>query len=203
MIGHSVGEFVAACLAGVFTLEGAITVVSARGRLMQQLPSGAMLAVAMAEEGLSSLLSDDVSLAALNGPSNCVVAGPKAAVAAFEQRLAERTIQCRYLQTSHAFHSSMMDPILEQFTKEVRKVRLLPPSIPVLSSCTGKWITQAEATDHTGPCKYESPSDFIPLDKNSPKILITYFWKLVRDARLARLPDIPRTMSRNKWCCHP
>ena len=78
MIGHSVGEFVAACLAGVFTLEDAITVVSARGRLMQQLPSGAMLAVAMAEEGLSSLLSDDVSFAALNGPSNCVVAGPKA-----------------------------------------------------------------------------------------------------------------------------
>jgi acyl transferase domain-containing protein len=147
VIGHSVGEFVAACLAGVFTLEDAITVVSARGRLMQQLPSGAMLAVAMAEEELSSLLSDDVSLAASNGPSNCVVAGPKSAIAALEQRLAERAIQCRYLQTSHAFHSSMMDPILEQFMEEVRKVRLLPPSIPVLSSCTGKWITQAEATD--------------------------------------------------------
>jgi acyl transferase domain-containing protein len=147
MIGHSVGEFVAACLAGVFSLNDAITVVAARGRLMQQLPSGAMLAVAMAEEELSSLLSDDVSLAALNGPSNCVVAGPKDAIAALEQTLAERAIQCRYLQTSHAFHSSMMDPILEQFMEEVRKVRLLPPRIPFLSSCTGKWITQAEATD--------------------------------------------------------
>lgn len=147
VIGHSVGEFVAACLAGVFSLKDAITVVAARGRLMQKLPSGAMLAVAVAEEELSSLLCDDVSLAALNGPSNCVVAGPKGAIAALEQRLAEKAIQCRYLQTSHAFHSSMMDPILEQFAEEVRKVRLSPPSIPVLSSSTGKWITQTEATD--------------------------------------------------------
>jgi len=147
MIGHSVGEFVAACLAGVFSLEDAITVVSTRGRLMQQLPGGAMLAVAMAEEELSSLLCDDVSLAALNGPSNCVVAGPKAAIAAVEQRLTERAIQWRYLQTSHAFHSSMMDPILEQFREEVGKVRLLPARVPLISSASGKWMTEAEASD--------------------------------------------------------
>jgi acyl transferase domain-containing protein len=147
MIGHSVGEFVAACLSGVFSLEDAITVVSARGRLMQQLPSGAMLAVAMTAEELSSLLCDDVSLAALNGPSNCVVAGPKNAIAALEQKLAERAIECRYLKTSHAFHSAMMDPILEQFMEEVRNVRLMPPGIPFISSSTGQWITQEEATD--------------------------------------------------------
>jgi len=147
MMGHSVGEFVAACLSGVFRLEDAITVLSARGRLMQQLPSGAMLAVAMAEEELSSLLCDDVSLAAVNGPSNCVVAGPKNIIEALERKLAERAIQCRYLHTSHAFHSSMMDPILEQFTEEVRRVRLLPPCIPFISSTTGTWITQEEATD--------------------------------------------------------
>jgi len=115
---------------------------------MQQLPSGAMLAVAMAEEELSSLLcGDDVSLAAVNGPSNCVIAGPNNIIEGIERKLVERAIACRYLHTSHAFHSSMMDPILEQFTEEVRKVRLLPPRIPFISSSTGTWITQEEATD--------------------------------------------------------
>ena len=146
MIGHSVGEFVAACLSGVFSLEDAITILSARGRLMQQLPRGSMLAVAMAEEKLLPLLPREVSLAAVNGSSNCVVAGPDTAIEAMERKLAERAIQGRHLHASHAFHSWMMEPILDQFTEEVRKVRLLPPNIPFISSSTGKWITEQEAT---------------------------------------------------------
>jgi acyl transferase domain-containing protein len=147
MIGHSVGEFVAACLSGVFSLEDAITILSARGMLMQQLPRGSMLAVAMAEEKLLPLLPREVSLAAVNGSSNCVVAGPDTAIEAMERKLAERAIQGRHLHASHAFHSWMMEPILDQFTEEIRKVRLLPPSIPFISSSTGKWITEQEATN--------------------------------------------------------
>ena len=149
MIGHSVGEFAAACISGVFSLKDALTLLSARGRLMQQLPPGAMLAVAMPEEKLSPLLRHDVSLAAVNGPSNCAVAGPTSAIEVLERQIAEKGISGRYLHTSHAFHSSMMDPILEQFTEEVRKLRLSPPRIPFISSSTGTWITQEEATDPT------------------------------------------------------
>jgi acyl transferase domain-containing protein len=147
MVGHSVGEFVAACLAGVFNLEDAVRLLAVRGRLMQQLPKGAMLAVGLPEHELAPLLGRDVCLAAVNGPSNCVAAGPRQAIEALEKELSERTVQCRYLHTSHAFHSSMMDPILEQFRAEVRKLKLLTPRIPFISSCTGTWITPEEATD--------------------------------------------------------
>ena len=149
MIGHSVGEFAAACISGVFSLEDALTLLSVRGSLMQGLPTGAMLAVAMPEAQLSTMLCHDISLAAVNGPSNCVVAGPTSAIGMLEREIAIEGISARYLHTSHAFHSSMMDPILEQFTEAVGKVRLSPPRIPFISSSTGTWITQKEATDPT------------------------------------------------------
>src|SRR5262245_47900266 len=147
MIGHSIGEYVAACLAGVFCVEDALKLVAARGRLMQQLPAGAMLAVPLAAEEVECLLSKELSLAAINEPSLSIVSGPNEAIVRLEAHLAERVLSSRRLHTSHAFHSAMMDPILESFTKEVRKLKLSPPKIPYVSNVTGTWITAEEATE--------------------------------------------------------
>ena len=147
MIGHSIGEYVAACLAGVFSLEDALALVAARGRLMQQLPGGAMLAVPLPEQKIQPLLDDSLSLAAINAPSLCVVSGTTQAVEALQKQLAEQGVECRSLRTSHAFHSEMMSPILTPFVEQVRRVSLKPPQIPYISNVTGNWITAAEATD--------------------------------------------------------
>ncbi|MEZ4706053.1 MAG: type I polyketide synthase [Caldilineaceae bacterium] len=110
MIGHSVGEFVAACLANVFSLEDALMLVTERGRLMQALPGGAMLAVRLAEAELRPLLSAELEIATINGPALCAVAGPTAAIEELQAQLEARDIVCRPLHTSHAFHSAMMEP---------------------------------------------------------------------------------------------
>jgi acyl transferase domain-containing protein/acyl carrier protein len=146
MIGHSIGEYVAATLAGVFSLEDALTLVAARGRLMQQLPEGRMLAVPLPEEEVYLLLGEKLSLAAVNGPSLCTVSGPTDAVDALQNWLVEQGVVCRRLHTSHAFHSAMMEPILRPFTEQVKKVRLKPPQIPYVSNVTGAWIKTEEAT---------------------------------------------------------
>jgi acyl transferase domain-containing protein len=146
LLGHSLGEYVAACLAGVFTLAEMLALVAARGRLMQQLPAGAMLAVALSEQEVRPLLQGELSLAAVNAPKLCVVAGPFAAVESLQQELTRRGVACRRLRTSHAFHSAMMDDILEAFARQVEGVELHAPHIPFVSSLTGKWITAAEAT---------------------------------------------------------
>ena len=147
MVGHSVGEFVAACLAGVFSLEDALTLVAARARMMQDLPAGAMLSVRLPENEVTPLLGPELSLAAVNAPSLCVVSGSMAAVEALEQRLEKEKVACRRLATSHAFHSYMMEPLVAPFTERVRQTRLAPPRIRYISSVTGAWITDAEATD--------------------------------------------------------
>jgi amino acid adenylation domain-containing protein len=149
MIGHSVGEYVAACLAGVFSLEDILMLLARRGRLMQDLPGGAMLAVSLTPEEIQPLLSQELSLAAVNGKSNCVVSGPHKVVEELERLLGEKRIACRHLPTSHAFHSAMVDPVLEPLLQEVRKVRLNPPRIPFISSPTGAWITPSQAADPT------------------------------------------------------
>jgi non-ribosomal peptide synthase protein (TIGR01720 family) len=146
MLGHSIGEYVAACLAGVFSLEEGLSLVAERGRLMQGLPGGSMLAVPLPEQEVRSLLSEPLSLAAVNGPSQCVVAGPMDAVESLQRRLAKQGQISRLLNTSHAFHSRMMEPILESFVRRLEKTDLRPPRIPYLSNLTGTWITAAEAT---------------------------------------------------------
>jgi len=146
MIGHSIGEYVAACLAGVFSLEDALALVSIRGQLMQQLPPGSMLAVPMPEKEVQSFLDKALALAAVNGPSSCVVSGPAEAVEALQDQLASLGVDCRRLHTSHAFHSQMMEPILGLFQERVRQVSLTPPQIPYVSNLTGTWITAEEAT---------------------------------------------------------
>jgi acyl transferase domain-containing protein/thioesterase domain-containing protein/acyl carrier protein len=145
MIGHSIGEYVAACLAGVFSLEEGLHLSAVRGRLMGEMPAGSMLSVAVAASTLS--LPSELSLAAVNGPEQCVVSGPADAIQKFARELEKRAIPCRVLHTSHAFHSAMMDPMLESFRAELAKVSLRPPKIPYLSNVSGTWITTAEATD--------------------------------------------------------
>ncbi|MBB4634032.1 non-ribosomal peptide synthetase/type I polyketide synthase [Longimicrobium terrae] len=147
MLGHSIGEYVAACLAGVFSLEAALRLVAARGRLMQSLPAGAMLAVPMPETELAALLPASLSMAAVNGAAHCVVSGGMAEIDAMEALLAGRGVDARRLHTSHAFHSAAMEPILAAFAGEVRAARPAAPSIPFLSNVTGDWITAAQATD--------------------------------------------------------
>lgn len=147
MLGHSLGEFVAATLAGVFSLEDALALVAARGRMIEGLPEGSMLAVRIEEEQLGTVARPGLSLAAVNTPSLCVLSGPPDVIEGLETDLAERGIVHRRLQTSHAFHSEMMDPVIAPFEDLVKKVRLKPPSIPFVSSVTGTWIRAGEATD--------------------------------------------------------
>ncbi len=147
MLGHSLGEYVAACLAGVFTLRDALATVAVRGRLMQGLPPGAMLAVPLPEAEVLPLLGGELSLAAVNRPSLCVVAGPAPAVERLRAELAGRGIDGRPLHTSHAFHSAMMDPILKPFGEWVSNLRLSAPRLPYLSNLTGTWVRPEQATD--------------------------------------------------------
>ena len=146
MLGHSLGELVAACVAGVLSPEDALRLVAARGRLMQGAADGAMLAVPLSEAELTPLLGDGPAMAAVNGPRECVVSGPIEEIAAFEARLAERATTSKRLTTSHAFHSAMMDDAAAAFEAEVARVRLAPPRIPFVSNVTGEWITTAQAT---------------------------------------------------------
>jgi amino acid adenylation domain-containing protein len=147
MLGHSIGEYVAACLAGVFSLEDALAVVAVRGRLMAQMPPGAMLGVPLPEADVVPLLGEELSLAAVNRPSVSVVSGPVEAIEELAARLGEQGFACRRLHTSHAFHSRMMEPVLQPFLEQVKRVRLEPPRLPFLSNVTGTWIRPEEATD--------------------------------------------------------
>ncbi|MFC4017175.1 SDR family NAD(P)-dependent oxidoreductase [Micromonospora sp. GCM10011542] len=144
MIGHSIGEYVAATLAGVLSLPDALRVVAARGRLMQSVPTGSMLAVALDESVVAGMLPEGLAVATVNGPGTCVVAGETAAVEAFAATLKGKS---KLLRTSHAFHSPMMEPILAEFTALMGTVTLRPPTIPFLSNVTGTWITAEQATD--------------------------------------------------------
>ena len=149
MIGHSIGEYTAAHLAGVFSLEDALKIAASRGKAMQQMPPGEMLGVPLPEKELSLLLTEfgELSLAAVNGTRDCVVSGPPEAVDRFAHRLLEKDCKSRPLHTSHAFHSQMMDPMLSDFEKIMKQVSLHKPRIPYLSNMTGRWITSEEAVD--------------------------------------------------------
>jgi acyl transferase domain-containing protein/acyl carrier protein len=147
MIGYSIGEYVAATLAGVMSLEDALTLVAKRAQMIQELSGGAMLAVSLSEQDVRPLLNENLSLSAINGQNLCVIAGATNAVDELERQLTERGLACRRLQTSHAFHSYMMEPMAASFTQLVKTVSLQPPKIPFVSNVTGTWITDAQATD--------------------------------------------------------
>ena len=147
IVGHSMGEYVAACVAGVLSLEDALHLIASRAKLVNELPQGSMLAVMLPETELLSLLPEDLSISLINGPGLCVVAGPVAAMADFEKTLNRKGIICRHVQNAHAFHSTMLDPIVRAFQAEVNKVRLNEPTIPYISNVTGAWIARGEATN--------------------------------------------------------
>ena len=145
MVGHSIGEYVAACLAGVFSLEDALTVVAARGRLIYDLPAGSMLSVPLAPREVK--LTGSLSLAAINNPSMSVISGPTAEIDALEESLTKQGVACRKLFTSHAFHSSMMEPMLGAFEEKLRGITMNTLRVPYLSNVSGTWIKAEEATD--------------------------------------------------------
>jgi acyl transferase domain-containing protein len=147
MIGYSLGEYVAACVSGAITLEDALFMVAKRARMIQELPTGAMLAVPLPEEEVRTLLGEHLSLAAVNASALCVVSGPEDAIAELEVKLAAHEIDYRRLQTSHAFHSKMMRPIVESYVDLVATIKINPPKIPYLSNVTGTWITSAQLAD--------------------------------------------------------
>ncbi|HZM76918.1 MAG TPA: SDR family NAD(P)-dependent oxidoreductase [Candidatus Limnocylindrales bacterium] len=147
MLGHSLGEHVAACVSGVFTLEDALMLAVARAKLIEQRPGGAMLAVPLADNEISRFLGDEVWLAAVNAPRTCVLSGSVAAIEAVAQALTAEGVACRRVATEHAFHSPMMRPVAEPYLEILSDVTLHPPAIPFISNMTGTWITAEQATD--------------------------------------------------------
>jgi acyl transferase domain-containing protein/acyl carrier protein len=145
MMGHSLGEYVAASLSGVITLEEGIHMVALRARLMQAMPGGAMLGVPLTEEKILSILPADLDLSLVNAPQSCVVGGPKEAVERFARILEAGGVEPRRLHSSHAAHSRMMEPMLADFRAGLAQVDFQRPQIPYVSNLTGTWITVAEA----------------------------------------------------------
>ncbi len=147
MIGHSLGEYVAACLAGVFTLEDALRLTVERGGLIQNLPAGAMLAVSLSEAELAAMLEDETEIAVVNGADRCVVSGPEAQIDQLAARLEMQGAPGKRLRVHRALHSAMMDPVLDTFEECVRRARRQSPGIAYVSNVTGTWVTPDEVTD--------------------------------------------------------
>ena len=147
MIGHSMGENTAACLAGVFSLKDALGLVALRGRLFEQLPAGGMLSVQLGAEALQAQLPAGLSLAAANAAALSVVSGPVELLEAYERTLSAGDIGCQRIHIDVAAHSSMLEPILGEFGRYLRGIALHPPGLPFISNLTGDWITAQQATD--------------------------------------------------------
>ncbi len=147
MIGHSMGEYVAACIAGVLTRRDALTLVMERARLFETLPPGGMLSVELSEKELQPLLGAQLSIAAVNSPSLCVASGPVAAIEALQSELQRREVECTRIHINVAAHSIMLEPILAEFARVCSRVTFSPPTVPFISNLTGAWITAEQATD--------------------------------------------------------
>ena len=147
VVGHSLGEYVAACIAGVFTLEDAVTAVALRSRLMAETAMGAMLAVPLDEASVRAIVGPNIDVAAVNAPSQVVLSGTPERVASAEAALRARGIEPQRLRVQRANHSSSMDAAAEAFRAGVAKLRLSPPRIPLMSTATGAWLAAREAVD--------------------------------------------------------
>jgi acyl transferase domain-containing protein/SAM-dependent methyltransferase/acyl carrier protein len=161
MIGHSVGEYVAATLAGVMSLDDALAIIARRGKLISELPRGSMLGVLADSETVERFVTGKVSLAAINAPGFCVLSGPTNSINRVEKALAKESIPNRRLHTSHAFHSEMMDPILAEFEEVFADIKLHQPKAPFIATLTGQmadanvtkpkyWISQLRHTVRFG-----------------------------------------------------
>ena len=143
MIGYSFGEYTAACISGVFSLEHALRLIVRRGQLLAKAPRGAMLSVPLSRAALTPLLDSQCSIAIDNG-SSCIAAGPEAALASFEKKMKKRKLMCMPVPHSVAMHSQMMEPLLNQFEKELENISFNPPKIPYISNVTGTWAAVQE-----------------------------------------------------------
>ncbi|ESA36653.1 polyketide synthase [Leptolyngbya sp. Heron Island J] len=146
LIGHSLGEYVAACVAGVFSLEDALTLVLRRGQLMQHCTPGSMLSILQPAEVVRSHLPPNVEIAVINNPQTCVVSGPTGVIAELKNQLETQTIPCCLLETSHAFHSALMESALADFKQVLQQATFNSPNIDIISNVTGTWLTDTEAT---------------------------------------------------------
>jgi phthiocerol/phenolphthiocerol synthesis type-I polyketide synthase E len=147
LAGHSIGEYVAAAVAGIFDLPTAVKVVSMRARLMHASARGVMVAVALSPQDIAEHLTADVDLAAVNDPGSCVVAGTDESIRTFQAHLAEKGIVARRVRTAHAFHSRLMDPVIPEFTAFLSRMTFREPGIPLLSNITGGPMSAADATN--------------------------------------------------------
>ncbi|SET49288.1 type I polyketide synthase [[Clostridium] polysaccharolyticum] len=149
LLGHSLGEYVAACVAGVFSLEQGLRLVAERAKLMQGMERGGMDALTLTEEDARKLIKESQQhlwVAAVNGEQNCVVSGSFEELGQFEKFLEQKSIDYKRLETSHAFHSGMMEPMLEDFAKLLNSISMEAPKIPYISNLTGTWITDEVIT---------------------------------------------------------
>jgi acyl transferase domain-containing protein len=149
MLGHSSGEYVAAVIAGAISLEDGLGLVIERGRLIQSAPEGGMTAVGLPEEKVLALKGPSLSLAVVNGPSQCVVAGPYSDLEAFERRLDSEAVTWRRLNVTRPYHSAGLDPILAPFQEYAGRVRMASPQIPFISNASGTWFTRQDASDES------------------------------------------------------
>ena len=147
LVGHSIGEYVAACVAGVFSLEDALSLVRERGQLMQSMNPGTMIALPLSESEVRKILPDSLDLSVVNAPNISVVSGPPQEIESFEKQLEDWKIMFRRLQTSHAFHSRMMEPAAQTFTEIVHRTSRKAPQLPLASNLTGGWMTVEQAGD--------------------------------------------------------
>ena len=147
LVGHSMGEYVAACLAGVFSLPDALHLIAARATLVNALPRASMLAILLPESELLPLLGEEISISLINGPQLCVAAGPAEAMASLQKRLKARDVIFRPVRNAHPFHSRLLDPIAGELGRAARQVRFSPPQIPFISNVTGDWIRSEQAVD--------------------------------------------------------
>jgi acyl transferase domain-containing protein len=146
MTGHSLGEYAAACLAGVLSLKDALFVVTLRGKLFETLPEGGMLSVPLSEAALQPYLTDGLSIAVINSPELCVVSGEVAALEKLEAALTTQEVECRRVRINVAAHSPMLEPILDEFGRELAKIQFNPPTMPFISNLTGSWAQPDEVT---------------------------------------------------------
>jgi acyl transferase domain-containing protein/thioesterase domain-containing protein/acyl carrier protein len=154
LIGHSLGEYVAACIAGVFSLSDAVKIVQIRANLMTKMLPGRMLAIRASQSELEHYIDSKIELAAINGPKSCVLAGPDKAITELQAKLEKEGLSFQLLQTSHAFHSAAVEPLLNSFQNEMAAFVLNPPKIPIVSNVTGTWLTPQQATDPKYWCQH-------------------------------------------------
>lgn len=147
LIGHSMGEYAAACIAGVFSFRNAVELVHLRGQLFNEVPSSGMLSVAVSEQKLLSVLDSGLDIASVNSPELCVVSGDNDALDRFQRTLSAQEIDCTRIPINIAAHSRLLEPILERFEAYLKATSLSKPRIPIVSNLTGDWLTDAEARD--------------------------------------------------------